>query len=358
MYRWTCAVFAVASVVLAATGSVQADDAATETPGGATKPDFARSVPGWVYNANAQCWAFDETNHYSARFTWTGNCTDGQISGDGTLTWTVYGDSKRTVTGKFERGVLNGAGQATWSSGARYDGTFKDSLLDGSGTMRWTSGDHYEGHYSRGKFDGEGHLFMAESRTQNENSQYDGGFKNGGYDGQGVLVLGDSRFEGEFRDGSLFDGRVHLVSADGTHYDGPYKNGKAEGIGSLTFISGVYQGEFHNGGMSGKGVLHRPDGTILEGDVQDAHEDSPVPVRTQYPPASIRYGEEGNVVVTYLIQTDGQVADIKIVKSSGYERLDKVATDTVAALHFSPARIAGTAIVIKRTRSFKFRFSS
>lgn len=48
-----------------------------------------------------------------------------------------------------------------------------------------------------------------------------------------------------------------------------------------------------------------------------------------YPPMSRRLGESGRVIVRVLIGTDGRAQDARIQKSSGYERLDQVALDTV-----------------------------
>src|SRR4051812_10969127 len=47
--------------------------------------------------------------------------------------------------------------------------------------------------------------------------------------------------------------------------------------------------------------------------------------KLQYPLESLRNEDQGTVRVAYLIDLDGTVMDSKIVKSSGYPRLDKVA---------------------------------
>ena len=42
----------------------------------------------------------------------------------------------------------------------------------------------------------------------------------------------------------------------------------------------------------------------------------------QYPTISIRLGEQGVVAIKYLVDTDGNVADVQVTKSSGHDHLD------------------------------------
>jgi protein TonB len=48
-----------------------------------------------------------------------------------------------------------------------------------------------------------------------------------------------------------------------------------------------------------------------------------------YPPMSKRLGEQGRVTLRVLIGADGSAKDAQVQRSSGYERLDKIALDTV-----------------------------
>lgn len=50
---------------------------------------------------------------------------------------------------------------------------------------------------------------------------------------------------------------------------------------------------------------------------------------TNYPLLSVMNGEAGNVVLDFRINVDGSVADVKVVRSSGYARLDGAAVDAV-----------------------------
>lgn len=334
MFRKLSVLLAVAGVVLMA-GAAQANDAPTAATGSAPEgpppPEFTKSVRGWTYDAKANCWALDPSARTGLSFSWTGGCTDGQISGDGTLTWNeagalTFGDLQ-SITGKFAFGMLDGEGTAVWSDGRIYEGTFKDSIPDGVGKMHWRDGD-YEGHFFFGKFAG-----------------------------RGILVAAGRKLDGEFRNGEMITGHYDGTAPDGSRYHGEIEDGWNRWYGTVTFISGTYEGSFHQTDMSGQGVLHRPDGTTLKGIAEPARENSDPPVQISYPPLSRRLSEQGSAVVTYVVQSDGRVTDIKLATSSGWERLDKAAMDTVAAMHYAPARMAGVPIAITKTRviSYKLR---
>ena len=63
--------------------------------------------------------------------------------------------------------------------------------------------------------------------------------------------------------------------------------------------------------------------------------DNPAPL---YPGLSRRLGEHGRVLLRVFVSPDGHAAQVEIRESSGYERLDKVARDTVQRWRFVPAR--------------------
>lgn len=62
-----------------------------------------------------------------------------------------------------------------------------------------------------------------------------------------------------------------------------------------------------------------------------------------YPPLSRRLREEGKVVLRVLIETDGSTSRAEIRSSSGYERLDQAALQTVLEWRYLPARRNGVA---------------
>jgi periplasmic protein TonB len=65
----------------------------------------------------------------------------------------------------------------------------------------------------------------------------------------------------------------------------------------------------------------------------------PVPLSCpppSYPPASIRDGEEGQVLVRMQIAATGRVCAVEVVHSSGFPRLDEAAVSAVRAWRFAP----------------------
>lgn len=51
------------------------------------------------------------------------------------------------------------------------------------------------------------------------------------------------------------------------------------------------------------------------------------PTDSDYPAQSRRLGQEGQVTIAILVQTDNSVADVKLVQSSGFELLDNAAVE-------------------------------
>jgi periplasmic protein TonB len=63
--------------------------------------------------------------------------------------------------------------------------------------------------------------------------------------------------------------------------------------------------------------------------------------KPSYPPTSKRLGEEGKVVIRVLISAEGVPSQAQIHKSSGFERLDQAALETVARWRFVPGKRGG-----------------
>lgn len=62
-----------------------------------------------------------------------------------------------------------------------------------------------------------------------------------------------------------------------------------------------------------------------------------------YPPLSKRLGEQGKVVLRVLIGADGRAQDAQVKQSSGYERLDRTARETVLKWRYVPGKRGGVA---------------
>ena len=65
---------------------------------------------------------------------------------------------------------------------------------------------------------------------------------------------------------------------------------------------------------------------------------NPKPV---YPPVSKRLGEQGKVIVRVLIGVDGTALEAQVKESSGYDRLDRAALETVRKWRYVPGKRGG-----------------
>lgn len=65
-------------------------------------------------------------------------------------------------------------------------------------------------------------------------------------------------------------------------------------------------------------------------------------------------GEEGMVILSVHILATGQVAEIRLKKSSGYPRLDNAAMSTVKKWRYLPARQGNTPIPFWHTQAIRF----
>jgi D-alanyl-D-alanine endopeptidase (penicillin-binding protein 7) len=59
--------------------------------------------------------------------------------------------------------------------------------------------------------------------------------------------------------------------------------------------------------------------------------------KPMYPQADLTAGHEGTVTVSFLVDTDGTVADSRLLRSSGFSGLDKAAQTALFKCRFSPA---------------------
>ncbi|CAM8643206.1 TonB Periplasmic protein TonB, links inner and outer membranes [Oxalobacteraceae bacterium] len=66
--------------------------------------------------------------------------------------------------------------------------------------------------------------------------------------------------------------------------------------------------------------------------------------KPEYPKMSLRLGEQGTVVLTVMVKSDGSASDVEVKSSSGFARLDRAAADAVKTWRFNPATVDGKAI--------------
>jgi protein TonB len=63
--------------------------------------------------------------------------------------------------------------------------------------------------------------------------------------------------------------------------------------------------------------------------------------KPSYPRLSKRMGEQGEVRLRVLVAVDGRVASVQLSRSSGFERLDEAALESVKQWRFKPATQGG-----------------
>jgi len=77
--------------------------------------------------------------------------------------------------------------------------------------------------------------------------------------------------------------------------------------------------------------------------------------KPEYPASSILRGEVGSVLCTIQIGADGRVTDVAVTRSSGHERLDRSAVDTLRRWIFEPAKADDRAISSRFVHQVVFR---
>ncbi len=74
----------------------------------------------------------------------------------------------------------------------------------------------------------------------------------------------------------------------------------------------------------------------------------------KYPTDSRRAHEEGTVVLSVLLSTDGRVTDISVTRSSGFARLDRAALDAVRGWRWSPLMRDGSPVMVRGVVTIPF----
>jgi periplasmic protein TonB len=74
----------------------------------------------------------------------------------------------------------------------------------------------------------------------------------------------------------------------------------------------------------------------------------------RYPMDSRRAREQGTVMLSVLLSTDGRVADVSIARSSGFARLDRAALDAVRDWRWSPLMRDGSPVMVRGVVTIPF----
>jgi len=212
---------------------------------------------------------------------WGGGCSDGRLSGEGTIEVTQDGRPNLWFSGSLVGGKATGIGRlkaipadaSEADNGTdSYQGGFKDSLFDGYGVYEAADGSRYEGGFKADHPDGYGVYKGADG------SSYQGEVRDGAANGTGFEHTADGgRYHGEFRDGER-NGKGTLLFADGAVYEGGFLNGQADGAGKFIDATGdSYVGSWNAGKANGVFTVTRADGISEQ---QQWKDDQPVTMPT------------------------------------------------------------------------------
>ncbi|HEX4080327.1 MAG TPA: hypothetical protein VHX61_15815 [Rhizomicrobium sp.] len=196
--RWFAGV--ALSLSAALWGSLLAGAAAASTMGSLAPHDSTAATSAqeqWIAEPLTNCRALDSDFDAGDSITWQGRCSEGMVSGMGTLAFLNKGRPVETITGTFGEGVLMpGHVSAEWSDGSKYEGEQAGSQFDGIGVFTTAIGDRISGEWKSGALNGKASVVWANG------DRYDGAWKNGKSDGQGTEVWANGdRYEGLWNDG-------------------------------------------------------------------------------------------------------------------------------------------------------------
>ena len=176
--------------------------------------------PDWIIAENQPCQSLfpGSTLKETYTYTWSGDCVDGKVSGEGRGVWHLPDRGEYIYEGSMRDGKWHGGGTWTFPDGSRYEGEHRDNNKHGRGTHTWADGDRYEGEWRDGKRTGQG-IYTWANGGRKEGEWRD----NSLYNGVSIHPDGD-RYEGEFRDGDLYNGVWIHPDGDRLHY----RNGEIE----------------------------------------------------------------------------------------------------------------------------------
>lgn len=174
---------------------------------------------------NINCKYYTYTSSEDIYSTWSGNCKDGYLDGEGTLH--VYdGYTDYIYKGNMIKGQENGKGTSKFevlvgiAPLTEYTGDFKEGKIHGYGTQTDDYGNEYTGQWQENNMHGQGTY-----KYQN-GDVYDGEFENDYKHGQGTYTwYNGEKFVGEYRYDEVYTGIKTNKKGEVIE---TYKNGKRQ----------------------------------------------------------------------------------------------------------------------------------
>ena len=137
-------------------------------------------------NSRPRCHVWNAHYHSDRTADWNGPCERGMANGSGAYTLSSGSEHKRmTATGIMEGGKLEGNWIVTFGDGDRYQGAIRDGKRHGQGTAIFSSGSRYEGSWRNDRPDGWG-VYTSKSGGEYEGVWEEGCFTRS--DGHGASV--------------------------------------------------------------------------------------------------------------------------------------------------------------------------
>jgi TonB family protein len=86
--------------------------------------------------------------------------------------------------------------------------------------------------------------------------------------------------------------------------------------------------------------------------------ESVISIKDSYPPLSTVLGEEGNVLVSFIVNPNGTVSDVTLGQSSGLARLDEATVNAAKQSLYTPAKLAGSPVACRQKLRVLWRVSN
>lgn len=277
--------------------------------GSVTRP--MTGARNWLPRAAVAC--DSESASFDGEITWTGQCVDKLLDGNGRLQIRENGHGSISLTGTFVRGVLEGPVSLRFANGVVFEGAFHAGQPNGPGAMRWPNGLVIEGGFHDDLPNGEMRIAYGDGDSAVRV------YKDGVPDGPSTMDWMDVNTSVTYRAGRL-EGAAVTTYRDGSRLEFNFKNDEADPVATFTDATG-----------------HRLVGAFIPSRIDPAQP----PHSLSYPEDARRRDESGTVYVSIVIGENGHVKSALLSRSSGFVDLDNAALDAVRSWSYIAATVDG-----------------